>query len=138
MSNTRNASRKPASPSTRPDAGDPAADLAIGDSDGTRTALAGNSSHRGEVPPPLRPLSDYDYTNFYFGAGTDPFTILEPFGEWWKGRRVHRGLLSVRTADGLRALNARGDRRPQDPGDAAGPDQLRLLQLSGALSTVPR
>ena len=84
MSNTRNASRKPASPSTRPDAGDPAADLAIGDSDGTRTALAGNSSHRGEVPPPLRPLSDYDYTNFYFGAGTDPFTILEPFGEWWK------------------------------------------------------
>ena len=26
---------------------------------------------------------DYDYTNFYFGAGDDPFALLEPFDEWW-------------------------------------------------------
>jgi len=25
----------------------------------------------------------YDYTNFYFGAGDDPFAMLEPFAEWW-------------------------------------------------------
>jgi 8-amino-7-oxononanoate synthase len=25
----------------------------------------------------------YDYTNFYFGAGDDPFDLLEPFDQWW-------------------------------------------------------
>ena len=29
-------------------------------------------------------LRDYDYTNYYFGAGDDAFAILEPFGEWWR------------------------------------------------------
>lgn len=36
------------------------------------------------TPAALRRLRDYDYTNFYFAAGTDPFGILEPFGEWWE------------------------------------------------------
>lgn len=27
---------------------------------------------------------EYDYTNFYFGAGDDPFALLEPFDDWWK------------------------------------------------------
>lgn len=26
---------------------------------------------------------EYDYTNFYFGAGTDAFALLEPFQDWW-------------------------------------------------------
>lgn len=26
---------------------------------------------------------DYDYTNFYFGAGDDAFALLEPFADWW-------------------------------------------------------
>ncbi|MBW3535823.1 MAG: hypothetical protein KY453_11515, partial [Gemmatimonadetes bacterium] len=26
----------------------------------------------------------YDYTNFYFGAGDDAFALLEPFQEWWE------------------------------------------------------
>lgn len=26
---------------------------------------------------------EYDYTNFYFGAGDDAFALLEPFDEWW-------------------------------------------------------
>lgn len=26
---------------------------------------------------------DYDYTNFYFGSGNDPFALIEPFEEWW-------------------------------------------------------
>ena len=25
---------------------------------------------------------DYDYTNFYFGAGDDAFAMLEPFQDW--------------------------------------------------------
>jgi len=27
---------------------------------------------------------EYDYTNFYFGAGTDPFALLQPFDDWWR------------------------------------------------------
>jgi glycine C-acetyltransferase len=27
---------------------------------------------------------EYDYTNFYFGAGDDPFTLLDPFDEWYQ------------------------------------------------------
>ena len=84
MSNTRNASSKSASASTRRRAGDPPDDPAPGDRDGRRAASGRASSPGNDGPPPLRRLSDYDYTNFYFGAGTDPFAILEPYGEWWK------------------------------------------------------
>jgi glycine C-acetyltransferase len=27
---------------------------------------------------------EYDYTNFYFGAGSDAFALLEPFDDWWR------------------------------------------------------
>ena len=27
---------------------------------------------------------EYDYTNFYFGAGDDAFALLEPFDDWWR------------------------------------------------------
>ncbi|MDX1647835.1 MAG: aminotransferase class I/II-fold pyridoxal phosphate-dependent enzyme [Longimicrobiales bacterium] len=27
---------------------------------------------------------EYDYTNFYFGAGDDAFALLEPFDDWWE------------------------------------------------------
>lgn len=30
-----------------------------------------------------RPAMQYDYTNFYFGAGDDAFALLEPFDQWW-------------------------------------------------------
>ena len=30
-----------------------------------------------------KPAMQYDYTNFYFGAGEDPFDLLEPFDQWW-------------------------------------------------------
>jgi len=30
-----------------------------------------------------KPAMQYDYTNFYFGAGDDPFDLLEPFDQWW-------------------------------------------------------
>jgi glycine C-acetyltransferase len=26
---------------------------------------------------------EYDYTNFYFGAGEDAFALLDPFQDWW-------------------------------------------------------
>jgi 8-amino-7-oxononanoate synthase len=31
-----------------------------------------------------RPAMQYDYTNFYFGAGDDAFALLEPFDQWWR------------------------------------------------------
>ena len=30
-----------------------------------------------------RPAMQYDYTNFYFGAGEDSFALLDPFDAWW-------------------------------------------------------
>jgi len=33
---------------------------------------------------PLPLAMQYDYTNFYFGSGNDPFDMLGPFDEWWK------------------------------------------------------
>ena len=38
----------------------------------------------GEPLAPGQPgAMQYDYTNFYFGAGDDAFALLEPFQEWW-------------------------------------------------------
>lgn len=42
-------------------------------------------------PTPVDRLRDYDYTNFYFGAGSEPFGILEPFGEWWRDAEFGSG-----------------------------------------------
>ena len=30
---------------------------------------------------------EYDYTNFYFGAGDDAFALLQPFDDWWQEAR---------------------------------------------------
>jgi len=43
------------------------------------------AEERGEAEAVSRPEAiDYDYTNFYFGAGDDPFALLDPFDEWWR------------------------------------------------------
>ncbi len=34
-------------------------------------------------PPAVPGAMEYDYTNFYFGAGDDAFALLEPFEDWW-------------------------------------------------------
>ncbi len=39
-----------------------------------------NEATRAPTPEAL----EYDYTNFYFGAGDDAFALLEPFDEWWR------------------------------------------------------
>ena len=31
--------------------------------------------------PTIPAAMEYDYTNFYFGAGTDAFALLEPFDD---------------------------------------------------------
>jgi len=36
-----------------------------------------------EAPPTPPGAMEYDYTNFYFGAGDDPFALLQPFDDWW-------------------------------------------------------
>jgi len=39
----------------------------------------------GEAPtkPAVPAAMEYDYTNFYFGAGEDAFALLDPFQDWW-------------------------------------------------------
>jgi 8-amino-7-oxononanoate synthase len=32
-------------------------------------------------------FSDYDYSNFYYGAGDDPLNLLPPFNEWYREAR---------------------------------------------------
>jgi glycine C-acetyltransferase len=33
--------------------------------------------------PTVPAAMEYDYTNFYFGAGDDPFALLDPFDDWY-------------------------------------------------------
>jgi glycine C-acetyltransferase len=46
-----------------------------------RIRLSEESGAVGGTPPQAL---EYDYTNFYFGAGDDPFALLEPFDEWYR------------------------------------------------------
>jgi glycine C-acetyltransferase len=48
---------------------------------------------------------EYDYTNFYFGAGDDAFALLGPFDEWWsqvKPAGYYLYELPLQTAPGTR------------------------------------
>jgi glycine C-acetyltransferase len=36
------------------------------------------------APPTAPGAMEYDYTNFYFGAGEDAFALLAPFDDWWR------------------------------------------------------
>ena len=40
-----------------------------------------------ETPPSAPGAMEYDYTNFYFGSGDDPFALLGPFDDWYKEAR---------------------------------------------------
>jgi glycine C-acetyltransferase len=48
----------------------------------TKNRIRGVSGPEVDGMPNVDPM-DYDYTNFYFGSGDDPFDILEPFGSWY-------------------------------------------------------
>ncbi len=37
-----------------------------------------------DAPPSPPGAMEYDYTNFYFGAGEDAFALLAPFDDWWQ------------------------------------------------------
>lgn len=36
---------------------------------------------------PVTRFVDYDYSNYYYGAGDDPFALLDPFWDWWEEAR---------------------------------------------------
>ena len=39
------------------------------------------------MPPETKPgsnFAEYDYSNFYYGAGDDPMNLLGPFSEWYR------------------------------------------------------
>jgi glycine C-acetyltransferase len=41
-------------------------------------------AEEADAPPTAPGAMEYDYTNFYFGAGDDPFDLIGPFDDWWK------------------------------------------------------
>lgn len=53
-------------------------------------AGAGKRAENGPSPAAtVRPggIAEYDYSNFYSGAGEDAFVLLDPFDEWWQHAR---------------------------------------------------
>ncbi len=57
------------------------------------------------APPAVPAAMEYDYTNFYFGAGDDPFALLAPFDEWYsqvKPAGYYLYELPLHTAPGTR------------------------------------
>ncbi len=55
--------------------------------------------------PAVPGAMEYDYTNFYFGAGSDAFALLEPFDDWWsevKPAGYYLYELPLHTAPGTR------------------------------------
>ncbi len=55
--------------------------------------------------PAVPAAMEYDYTNFYFGAGDDPFALLAPFDEWYsqvKPAGYYLYELPLHTAPGTR------------------------------------
>lgn len=59
-----------------------------------------------DSPPQAVPAAmEYDYTNFYFGAGDDPFALLAPFDDWYsqvKPAGYYLYELPLHTAPGTR------------------------------------
>src|SRR5438105_4534840 len=43
------------------------------------------AAHKKEADKPA--FTDYDYSNFYYGAGDDPLNVLPPFSEWYREAR---------------------------------------------------
>lgn len=43
------------------------------------------AAHKKDDAKPA--FTDYDYSNFYYGAGDDPLNLLGPFGDWYQEAR---------------------------------------------------
>lgn len=68
----------------------------------TRGVDIENADHESPAVPGAM---EYDYTNFYFGAGSDAFALLEPFDDWWsevKPAGYYLYELPLHTAPGTR------------------------------------
>jgi glycine C-acetyltransferase len=89
MEELRNASSRKAAPSTRhAESGGNGSgpENAEDGSHGVSTYV--NGGDRDAIPgAPTTKFSDYDYSNFYYGSGEDPFAMLEPFEDWWEEAR---------------------------------------------------
>ena len=77
-------------------------------------------------------FSDYDYSNFYYGAGDDPLNLLGPFAELVPGGAAER-LLPLLGAALERAPDPRPRARTARPGSCSDLHQHGVLQLPGHL-----
>ena len=82
-------------------------------------------------------FAEYDYSNFYYGAGDDPLNLLRPFAEWYREALPDRLLpllgaaLHSRPTTHVRVKNGK-------TGALARAAQPGLLQLPRASRTGPR
>jgi len=81
--------------------------VATSDDVDTRPSKRIDTESGNEAPPaPSTPSAmEYDYTNFYFGAGDDAFALLGPFDDWWsevKPAGYYLYELPLHTAPGTR------------------------------------
>jgi 7-keto-8-aminopelargonate synthetase-like enzyme len=42
------------------------------------------AAHKKQDEPGKSTFAEYDYSNFYYGAGDDPLNLLGPFNEWYR------------------------------------------------------
>ena len=91
-------------------------------------------------------FSEYDYSNFYYGAGDDPLNLLRPYADWYRESRpagyyLYMEALQVRAAR-TRAVRERQDLKvlPSSAPGAIAPDapERRGPRPAGASAPAER
>ena len=72
-------------------------------------------------------FSDYDYSNFYYGAGDDPLNLLPPFNEWYTEAKPNGYYLYTEPLQSAPTTQVRVRERQDRAGPR--PRQPRLVQL---------
>ena len=54
----------------------------------TAPSEAAPASARPEAADSRPRLSEYDFSNFFFGSGDDPFVMVDAFDDWWPNARA--------------------------------------------------
>jgi glycine C-acetyltransferase len=63
------------------------------------------AAHKKEAGKPA--FSDYDYSNFYYGAGDDPLNVLPAFSEWYREARPNGYYLYAEAVESAPATKVR-------------------------------
>ena len=56
--------------------------------DGARPERVAPEPKKSATVGPRPKLSEYDFSNFFFGSGDDPFVMVDAFDDWWPDARA--------------------------------------------------